>query len=497
MISVTVKELAGYCGGKYIPGAGRYAAKSVVTDSRKPVKDGAFIALKGENFDGHAYVRDAMKAGAACCVVSDESGWEKGEYGPRAVMVEDTQKALGDIAAGYLQKYYPAMRRFAVTGSVGKTTTKELVHAVLASRFKAEKTPLSHNNEIGLPMTALSLPADTEIFVAEMGMRGFGQISYLENIVHPEAALITTIGNAHLELLGSRENILKAKMEVCKGGARLGKGKRFKLIVNGDNDLLKNQAELKRIAEGYGCKKLDIITFGMDPSLTYRATEAVSGEYGINYLLICPEGNFHVDLPKPGEHNIYNSLAAIAAGSLFGIGPEEAVEAIRRYESVSGGENSVRQRKVVLAGGKLIVIDDAYNAGPESMPASLKVLGGITADTHIAALADMVELGPDSPKFHFEVGRTAAKYSDRLYTVGEKAKEYVRGWYSACNGGQSPVPQTDGSAASFDTTDEAFGAIKPFIDAELSAGRSVAILVKGSHIMHMGHISKLLEDAYR
>ena len=489
MITLSVKELAGFCGGRYAAGSGRYKIKSVVTDSRKPVKGGAFVALIGENFDGHAYVGAAMKAGAACCIVSDREGWEHGKYGQKAILVEDTQKALGDIAAGYVQKYFPAMRRIAVTGSVGKTTTKELVHAVIASRFKAEKTPLSHNNEIGLPMTTLSLPEDTEIFVAEMGMRGFGQISYLENIVHPEAAVITTIGNAHLELLGSRENILRAKMEVCKGGARLPEGKAFRLIVNGDNDLLKNKAELRRIAEGYGCRNIEIITFGMDPSSTYRAAEAVSGEFGINYLLICPGGNYHVDLPIPGEHNIYNSLAAIAAGGLFGIDPASAVEAMREYANVTGGENSVRQRKVVLAGGKLTVIDDAYNAGPESMPASLKVLAGITADRHIAALADMVELGPDSPKFHYEVGRTAAKYCDRLFTVGEKAKEYVKAWKNS--------KPSAAKAEAFGDTESAFKSIKNYVNEELNAGRSVAILVKGSHIMHMGNISKLLEDAYR
>ena len=493
MISLSVKELAGFTGGQYFPGSGRYRVKCVVTDSRKPVKGGAFFALIGENFDGHNFVRAANEAGAACCVVSDRDGWEKGLYGPRAVLVEDTQKALGDLASGYLQKYYPHMRRIAVTGSVGKTTTKELVHAVIASAFKAEKTPLSHNNEIGLPMTALALPEDTEIFVAEMGMRGFGQIRYLENIVHPEAALITTIGNAHLELLGSRENILKAKMEVCIGGSRLKRGKAFKLIVNGDNDLLKQQDKLRSIAAGYGCKKLELITFGLDPSCTFRATEAISGEHGINYLLICPEGNLHVELPLPGEHNIYNSLAAIAAGSLFGISAQAAVAAIRKYAEESGGEKSVRQRKVVLAGGKLTVIDDAYNAGPESMPASLKVLGGITAGRHIAALADMVELGPDSPKFHFEVGRTAAKYCDSLFTVGEKAKEYVRGFEDVKKGKKGSAE----AAQSYMTTDEAFRSIKQYIDNEFAAGRSVAILVKGSHIMHMGRISQLLEEAYR
>ncbi|MBO4325874.1 MAG: UDP-N-acetylmuramoyl-tripeptide--D-alanyl-D-alanine ligase [Clostridia bacterium] len=488
MYTLTVKELAGFCGGKYRPGAGRRRVGSVVTDSRKPVKGGAFIALKGENFDGHNYVCAALEAGAACAVVSDAEGWESGRFGEYAVFVGDTQKALGDIAAGYLQKYFPKMRRIAVTGSVGKTTTKELVHAVLASGFRAEKTPLSHNNEIGLPMTSLSLPSDTEIFVAEMGMRGFGQITYLENIVHPEAALITTIGNAHLELLGSRENILKAKMEVCRGGARLPRGKAFKLIVNGDNDMLKDKDRLRSIAAGYGCRKLDIITFGLDPSSTFRAAETVSGEHGINYLLICPEGNVHVDLPLPGEHNIYNSLAAIAAGSLFGISAKQAVSAIRRYAEESGGEKSVRQRKITLAGGRITVIDDAYNAGPESMPASLKVLGGITADRHIAALADMVELGPDSPRFHFEVGRTAATYCDRLFTVGEKAKKYVNGFKS--------VKRT-AKTESFGTTDEAFASVRKYIDGELSAGRTVAILVKGSHIMHMGRISQLLEEAYK
>lgn len=491
MKRLKISEIAGFCGGKYRENSGNTDVKSIVTDSRKPVEGGAFVALRGENFDGHDYVGKALEAGAVCAVVSDENGWKNGKYGENAILTADTQKALGDIAAGYLQKYFGAMRRIAVTGSVGKTTTKEMIHAVLASGFKTAKTPLSHNNEIGLPMTSLSLPEDTEIFVAEMGMRGFGQIRYLENIVRPEAAVITTIGNAHLELLGTRENILKAKMEVTIGGSRLPKDKPFRLIVNGDNDLLRDKENLLRIAKEYGAGNLEIITFGFDPSSTYRATEAISGEHGINYLLICPEGNYRVDLPIPGEHNVMNSLAAIAAGSHFGISAAAAIGALRNYARESGGENSIRQRIVRLAGGRLTVIDDAYNAGPESMPASLKVLGGISADVHIGALADMVELGPRSPEFHTAVGRSAALHCDRIFTVGEKAKDYLTGFDSEKRCRRNTYSKN------YPNTEEAFAAVKKYVDAQLKKGKTAAILVKGSHIMHMDRLSKMLEDEYR
>ena len=485
----TVKQLAGLCGGRYLGVHPRRIVKQIVTDSRKPVAGGAFVALKGENFDGHAFVKKALDGGAVCALVSDAAGADAGTYGAEVIVVPDTLIAYGDIAAGHLRVNFPQMRRFAVTGSVGKTSTKEFVHAVLASAFRAEKTKLNHNNEVGLPATALALPEGTELFVAEMGMRGFGQIRYLENIVHPEAAVITTIGNAHLELLGSRENILKAKMEVCFGGARLPEGKPFRLIVNGDCDLLKDRARLREIAAGYGCKNLEIITFGQDAACDFRATEAVCGEHGINYLLLCRAGNFHVELPVPGEYNIYNSLAAIAAGSLFGIAPDKAAEALYRYAADNSGANSLRGRTVKLAGGKLTLIDDAYNAGPESMPASLKVLKGLSADRHIAALGDMVELGPRSPEFHREVGRTAGGVCDAVFTVGEKAKDYAVG-YGAKRG-------ADGIAACFGTTDEAYAAVKEYIDREFAAGRTVAILVKGSHIMHMGRISARLEEDYK
>ena len=479
MKRTTLKQLAAFCGGEYLGSHPRRTVNAVVTDSRKAVRGGAFLALKGENFDGHAFVAKALDGGAVCAVVDN------------AILVKDTLSAYADIAAGIMQRDLASTRRIAVTGSVGKTSTKELTHAVLASAFRAEKTKANHNNEVGLPQTVLALPADTEIFVAEMGMRGFGQIRYLENIVHPEAAIITTIGNAHLELLGSRENILRAKMEVCLGGARLPADKPFRLIVNGDCDLMKDRAALRAIAAEYGCDNIEIITFGQDAACDYRATEVISGEHGINYLLISREGNCHVDLPLPGEHNVYNSMAAIAAGALFGIAPEDAAEAMRRYAEENSGVNSLRQRTVRLAGGRLTLMDDAYNAGPESMPASLKVMAGFTADRHIAALGDMVELGPKSPEFHKEVGRTAAAQCDAIFTVGEKARDYVTGFKAAA--GKNAAK----SAQCFDTTDAAYAAVKEYIDREFAAGRTVAILVKGSHIMHMGRISARLEEDFK
>ncbi len=491
MKRTTLKQLAAFCGGEYLGSHPRRTVNAVVTDSRKAVRGGAFLALKGENFDGHAFVAKALDGGAVCAVVDDAAGARDGKYGDNAILVKDTLSAYADIAAGIMQRDLASTRRIAVTGSVGKTSTKELTHAVLASAFRAEKTKANHNNEVGLPQTVLALPADTEIFVAEMGRRGLGQIRYLENTVHPEAAISTSAGNAHREPLGSRENTLKAKMEVCLGGARLPADRPFRLIVNGDCDLMKDRAALRAIAAEYGCNNIEIITFGQDAACDYRATEVISGEHGINYLLISREGNCHVDLPLPGEHNVYNSMAAIAAGALFGIAPEDAAEAMRRYAEENSGVNSLRQRTVRLAGGRLTLMDDAYNAGPESMPASLKVMAGFTADRHIAALGDMVELGPKSPEFHKEVGRTAAARCDAIFTVGEKARDYVTGFKAAA------VKNAAKSAQSFDTTDAAYAAVKEYIDREFAAGRTVAILVKGSHIMHMGRISARLEEDFK
>ena len=295
-------------------------------------------------------------------------------------------------------------------------------------------------------------------------------------------------------------------MEICLAGARLPAGKPFRLVVNGDNDLLGDLPRLREIAAGYGAgapgsSGLEIVTFGQNSSADYRATEAICGENGINYLLICPEGNFHVSLPLQGEHNVYNTLAAIAAGGLFGIGPEKAIAALKRYAEECGGENSVRQRIVKLAGGRIVLIDDAYNAGPESMPASLSVLGGIKADIRIAALGDMVELGPRSPEFHREIGKIAAATCDRLFTVGEKSQGYIDGW-------RESKPADDGSAKRFSDTEAAFSAISRYLDKALgnAPGKSpdeargegtAAVLVKGSHIMHMDRISRLLEEKYK
>jgi len=504
MRSLSIGEIARLCGGKYTGNNPERMCGEIVTDSRKLSENCVFVALKGERFDGHDYVDKALENGAAVAVVSDIDRFgntgkscegNTGKSGETAIsreiiIVPDTLIALGNLAAAYLAKYFPEMRRAAVTGSVGKTSTKEMCAAVLAAGFKTRKTPENFNNEIGLPMTVFGLDPDTELFVAEMGMRGLNQINYLARIVMPEAAVITNVGSAHLELLGTRENIRRAKMEIVTPGDPLTGEKPFILAVNGDNDLLSDREALLQLAKEYGRENLKIISFGMKPGNEFRATEAVGGSEGLNYLLICPEGNFQVHLHVPGEHNIFNSLAAICMGYAFGIPVKDAVEVLNRY-GTEGGDQPLRQKQETLAGGRLTLMDDTYNAGPESMEASLKVLKSVPAAVHMAALADMLELGEKSPEFHRKTGKFAAECCEKLFFAGNFAGQYLEGAgkYSELSG--KPV-----KAACFPDSTAAADAVCREISDELAAGNTVAILTKGSHAMHMERISRKIREIF-
>ena len=492
MKKLSIGEIARLCGGKYIGNKADRLCGEIVTDSRRLSEDCVFFALKGERFDGHDYVEKALSGGAAVAVVSDIDRFAGGgkDGNGEMIIVPDTLTALGNLAASYLAGYFPDLRRAAVTGSVGKTSTKEMCSAVLAAGFRTRKTPENFNNEIGLPMTVFGLPEDTELFVAEMGMRGLNQINYLTRIVMPEAAVITNIGSAHLELLGTRENILRAKMEIVTPGAPCSPEKPFILAVNGDNDLLSDREALISLANEYGREHLRIISFGMKPWNDFRATEAVGGSEGVNYLLICPDGNYQVRLHVPGEHNIYNSLAAVCLGYAFGIPVETSVEVLNRY-GTKDGEQPLRQKQEVLAKGSLTLMDDTYNAGPESMEASLKVLKSIQAKVHIAALGDMLELGEKSGEFHRKTGKTAADCCDKLFFAGNFAGQYLEG---AENRAESPGKTVN--AACFPDSARAAEAVCETLAKELAAGNSAAILVKGSHAMHMELISKRIRETF-
>ena len=325
---IKLGKIAEYTGGK-LYGNENSVVTDAVIDSRKTQKGSLFIALKGENTDGHRFAEAAFNMGAAAALVERE--FSAPENAKNYVEVENTQNAMGDIAAGILRDRGNSITKVAITGSVGKTSTKDMIAHVFSTYRNTLKSELNHNNELGLPLTVMKLKDEHEILVCEMGMRGLGQIEYLSNIVKPDIAVITNIGVAHLELLKSRENILRAKLEIYKGMSKNGV-----LILNGDNDMLSDRESVYKILQEYGVSCPQIVYFGTEANSDYRAENI----HGSNYILVAPDGSkFEIRLKVPGVHNVYNSMAAICAANAAGISTQKAVETLLNF-----GDDISRQK---------------------------------------------------------------------------------------------------------------------------------------------------------
>lgn len=475
MIPMTLSEIASYAGGALRYGNGDSLVSSIVTDSRTIVPGCLFVALRGEKFDGHNFVAQAIAQGAIGAVVL--ASYENSEHLP-VIPVEDTLMALGRIGSGYLKHHFTGLRKVAVTGSVGKTSTKDMIAHVLMGTYRTCKTPMNFNNEIGLPMTLLGLEAGHEALVAEMGMRGFGQIRYLTELVEQQMTVITNIGTSHLELLGSREQILRAKMEACFAGTTYGMNKPYRLIVNGDNDLLQDGKQLKKIAKEYGCNHVVIVPFGFGPKCAYRATDIRMEGTGMRFTLWCDRGHFSVYLPVLGEHNVYNALAAIAVADAWGIPVDGAIARLSTW----GAETS---RQKIVSYENVTVIDDTYNASPESMRASLSVLQQLPGDIKVAVLGDMLELGIASQEGHLEIGRMAGSFCQHLVAVGSLAAGYCQGYLLDSN---------EGCVDRFENAEAALSGVVEICTKATAEGKRVAMLVKGSHSMHMERVTEGLAE---
>lgn len=475
MIPMTLSEIASYAGSQLCYGKGDQSVPCIVTDSRKIVPGCLFVALRGENFDGHNFVSQAIEQGAVAAVVL--ASFENPSHHP-IIPVEDTLMALGRIGSGYLKHHFTGLRKIAVTGSVGKTSTKDMIAHVLGGAYNTCKTPMNFNNEIGLPMTLLGLEEGHEALVAEMGMRGFGQIRYLTELVEQQITVITNIGTSHLELLGSRENILKAKMECCFAGLESRMNKPYRLIVNGDNDLLQDSKLLKKIAKEYGCSHLIVIPFGFGPKCAYRATDIRMEGRGMRFTLWCDRGHFSVDLPVLGEHNVYNALSAVAVADACGIPVEHAIASLSTW-----GAGASRQKIVSYEG--VTVIDDTYNASPESMRASLSVLQQLPGEVKVAVLGDMLELGIASVQSHTEIGRMAGKICSHLVAVGDLAEGYCQGY---------KLDGSSGDVCRFRVAEDAVPEVVRICKTARAQGQRVAMLVKGSHSMHMERVTEGLAE---
>jgi len=392
---MTLKEIAKAVDGRVI-GNENLLINSVTTDSRNIEKKDLFIALRGENFDGHDFIADFFNNGGIAVVSEEEN------RGENIVLVEDTRKALLDIAAYYRKKFDIPI--IAITGSVGKTSTKDMLHCVMSQKGKTLKTQGNFNNEIGVPLTIFNLDNNIEIAILEMGMNHFGEISRLTNAVRPTAAVITNIGMAHIGYLGGQEGILKAKLEILEGLS-----KDSLVVLNGDDKSLYN---LK------GSLPFRTIFYGIDNlNCDILAYNIVLGRDKSKFDVKIEDKEYHFETNVVGGHHVYNVLASIALGIEYGISVNDIQKGVSEFQTGS-------MRQSIIDRDDIRIIEDCYNASPDSMESALRVmyqLGG--RGRKIAVLGDMLEMGEYAEEMHRYIGRRVAENrADVLVTVGTNAK---------------------------------------------------------------------------
>ena len=405
--ALTMYELANICGGMLCYAGGEenrnMPFRSVCTDSREAEKDSLFVALGGARVDGHDYIGAALSLGNEC-VLCERIPDALTDRKYVALVVNDTLRAVGELAKAYDRRINN--RKVAITGSVGKTTTKEFVAAVLSENLRLHKTEGNYNSTIGMPLSLLTMRNDTQVSVLEMGMSNRGEIEYLSRIAEPDIAIVTNIGSSHMEYLGSRENICRAKLEIVKGLKADGM-----ILLNGDEPLLRGREEL----EGRNC-----VYVGFAPDCQFRA-QNVRFDMGKTIFDVCyndktVEG---VSIPTMGKHNVYAALFAYAVGVNMGLSDESVMRCLNNYRSVGMRQN-------IYDIGGITVIEDCYNASPESVRAAIDVLGEVVKQKNsgrmTALLGDMYELGENEKAFHESVGMDfARKGGSALFTFGELA----------------------------------------------------------------------------
>ena len=424
------------------------APQAVVTDSRSVAEGDLFIALRGERFDGHDFVEAAFERGASAALV--ERSWDgagRSLSGP-LLAVDSTLLALGAMAHAYRRRYdLPVV---AVVGSVGKTTTKELIAAVLGQRYQVLKTVGSENNEIGVPRTLLQLSPNHEAVVLELAARRVGDIEYLCSIAEPTVGVLLNIGTAHLEYFESVEGVAKAKGELLDY-----LGESLTALVNADDRVVVQEVQRT---------KGRLLTFGFVRESGFRGEGLVLDPEGCGHFLL---HNNPIELKIPGRHNAYNGLAAASIGRILDVDWEDIQHALAQFEPVS-------MRAEIVRKDGLVVINDCYNANPDSMLAALELLGDVPGARKIAFLGDMLELGPQSGDLHAAVGAEVATKADILLATGKQSKELVAAARSA--------GMDETQARHFDNLDLA----GEFIAANLCRGD--VVLVKASRAMAFDRI---------
>ena len=472
-MNLTIREIAEACGGKLTGGnAAEYdkCVSSVVIDSRKVEAGGVFLATIGERVDGHKFISQAFSAGAVLAVSQKTPEQLAGETGTEGMnrgcycVVEDTLQALKDIAEFYRRKV--GIPVVGITGSVGKTSTKEFIAGVLAEKYRVLKTEGNYNNEIGVPLTLLRIRPEHQVAVVEMGISDFGEMHRLSKMARPDVCVITNIGQCHLENLKTRDGILKAKSEIFDFMAENGE-----ICLNGEDDKLKEVSEVnghKPHFFGLGGNENEEVFAGEIVSHGLSGSDAVLHIFGETDS---GEKRISVQVPLPGKHMVLNAAAAACVGRIFGLSEQEIARGIAGIEPVSGRNHLISLKYCTL-------IDDCYNANPASMRAAIDLLG--MADTEkIAILGDMFELGENSDALHAGVGEYAVNAGlNRLYCVGENARHMYEA-ATALAGEETAVEY-------FPDRDSLLDSLKNHLREYLPEGCTV--LLKASHGMEFGRL---------
>ena len=453
MKHMTLTEITRACRGVY-HGDSALAARevsSVTIDSRKVVKGSLFIAIKGARVDGHDLIPQTMESGALCALSERDLGDVPFPY----ILVDSCRQALKDLAEHYRRSL--DIRVVGISGSVGKTSTKEMIASVLSQRYQVLKTEGNFNNEVGLPLTVFRIREEHEVAVLEMGISDFGEMTRLARIARPDICVITNIGCAHLEQLKDRDGILKAKTEMFAFMNPNGQ-----ILLNGDDDKLRTYTPENGLQPVY---------FGLGEHCSFRAEQVVDqGLRGTDAEFVTPDSRFSAHISIPGSHMVHNAMAGTAVGRLLGLTDSEIRAGIEALVPLAG-------RNHLIETDTFVIIDDCYNANPASMKASLDVLA--KADTRTAAiLGDMGELGDNWKALHREVGRYAAELGIQiLICIGEMAKEIAA---AAREAGATEVCHYADKQGFFAE-----------LDRLLKPGDS--ILVKASHMMEFPEIVERLQ----
>lgn len=454
MEKLHAEKISAWMNGK-LNGNPKASADKAGTDTRTLEKGSLFFAIRGEKFDGHQFIHAAFDKGAT--IVVSEIAFQA-PPGCAVIVVGDTVKALGDMARNYLKTFrIPVV---GVTGSVGKTTTKDMIAQILSTQYRVHKTMGNFNNHIGLPLSVLKLTREHTAAVFEMGMSGMGEIEYLSRIIYPEIGVITNIGISHIEKLGSRQNILRAKLEISKG-----MGEDGRLVLNGDDELLSGLE---------GLLPMPVIFYGINENISLHAFGIESmGEAGVKFTVNLRDEDVEVQIRVPGIHNVSNALAAIACGLELGITNDNIQRGLAAY-------SQEKMRLNVRQFNGIKVIDDAYNAAPASVTAALSVLHELSGNQRsIAVLGDMLELGAYARDAHRQAGAMVSQqHIHHLIAIGELAQDYIDG---AVNAGMK-----DENTRHFSTGDASVEYLKSFLQP------GDVILFKGSRGMSLDKVIEAL-----